>query len=167
MTRFALLLALVACGPEKNAHPTKAGTEFLHWELATSDRETIRAAKQTDVKSQTLDYTALLAGEEKLPFKVKVQLETATVTFEEAGKQVEHRAPVKLSLTVVDGNDFTLSNAKCGGPHYNMELPPGRDMILHCTAHAKKPRYDIGFTFYAYGDGRIDDGNPKMIKVYP
>jgi hypothetical protein len=169
MTRIALLLALVACGPEKNENPTKPGTVLLtwNWNLAEAERIAMRTAKQTDVKTQALDFEQAVDFDKKVPVKVKVALETATLTFEEKGKQVEHRAPMKVTITAVDANDFTLSNAKCMGPYYDMHLPPGRDMILHCIVKVRKPRYDVSLTFYAYGDNRIDDGNPKTFKVYP
>jgi hypothetical protein len=167
MTRIALLLALIACGSDKNDNPTKPGSVVLTWTLAESDRLSIRSAKQADAKSQELDFAEAVDVDKKVPVKVKVTLETATVTFEEDGKQVEHRAPVNVKITAVDANDFTLTNAKCMGPHYDMQLPPGRDMILHCTVRAKKPKYDLLLTVYAYGDGHIDNGNPKTIKVYP
>lgn len=155
------LLALAACASEKNDNPTKTGTVVLDWQLADSERVSIRTAKQTDSKTQILDYEDAVDFDKKLPVKVKVFVETATVTFEEDGKQVEHRAPVKVTVTAVDANDFTLANGRCRGPHYDMHLPPGRDMTLHCTVDAKKPRYDVDLTIYAYGDGRIDDGKRK------
>ncbi len=87
--------------------------------------------------------------------------------FDEDGKQVEHRSPVKVTITAIDAKDFTLTKAKCLGPHYDMNLPPGRDMVLHCIVRAQKPKYDVTLTVFAYGDGRIDDNNAKGIKVSP
>lgn len=165
MTRIALLLALVACGSDKNDNPTKPGSVVLSWDLNESDRLSIRTAKQTDAKSHELDVEQAVDFEKKFPIKVKVAFETATITFDEDGKQVEHRAPVKVKITAIDAKEFTLTNAKCMGPHFDMNLPPGRDMVLHCLVHAKKPKYDVRLTIFAYGDGRIDENNAKTIKV--
>lgn len=167
MTRHVLLLALAACGPGKNANPTKAGTVVLDWKLADSDRASIRTASLSDTKTQTIDYTTYVDPENKTSVKLKIVLETSTVRFGEEGAQREHRAPTKVTVSVIDANDFTLANGKCMGPHYDMGLPPGRDMILHCTLGADKPHWDVGVTFMAYGDGRLDDGIAKRVKVVP
>lgn len=161
MLRPALALALaLACTPGSDSEATKPGDTVLTWELASSDRESIRAATIREVKSIDLDFDGQVTpdGEE---VKVKVHLETATVEFVEDGATVTHAAPIKLSITAVDAAGFTLSASSCNGPHYTMDLPPAHDMTLHCYVKAKKPRYDVGFTIYAYGDGRIDDGRPK------
>ena len=163
MTKLApCLLLLAACSPS-NANPSPPGTNVLHWQLGDSDRTEIRTARQTDTKTTTLAYEAHPTDDTSI--KLNVTLDTATVTFGDPGKEVTHSAPTRLVLTVADAGDFTLSAPKCMGPHYDMALPPSRDMILHCTVKAKKPRYDVGFTIYAYGDGRIDDGVMKKRKL--
>jgi hypothetical protein len=166
MTKLALVSLLVLAACTKNPDATTPGTTVIAWQLADSDRSSIRAAKLTDVKTQTFTHDAHPTKDTTV--KVEVTLETATVTFEEDGKQVVHRAPTKLAVKAIDAGGFTLSKSKggCMGPHYDMNLPPSLDMILHCTISAKKPRYDVGFWLYAYGDNRIDDGNPKTIKVH-
>lgn len=160
----ALALAVLGCQPS-NPNPTAAGTTILSWELAQSDRETIRSAKLSETTVKDFDYEAHPTDDTTVV--VAVHLETATTVFTEAGEQVTHRTPVKLSLKLVGGADFTLGNGRCMGPHYKLAAPgeAPRDMILHCIVKAKKPRYDVSFTIYAYGDGTIDDGRPTKIKV--
>ena len=164
MNRVIWAVVLLAACKESNPNPTKAGATILTWQIGDSDRTTIRTAKLTDIKVADYDYDAVTADTK---VKLKVHLETATAVFVEDGKEVTHTAPTKLEVKVVDANDFTLSTktGACGGPHYDMALPPSRDMILTCRVIAKKPSYDVGFWLYAYGDGRIDDGNPKTVKV--
>jgi hypothetical protein len=162
-----VVLALVVVGCHRsNPNPTAPGTTVLAWELAQSDRETIRSAKLSESTSKDLDYVAHPTDDTTV--KVAIHLETATTVFSEAGEEVNHRAPVKLSVKLVDGADFTLGNGTCMGPHYKLAAPGAapRDMILHCIVKAKKPSYDVSFTIYAYGDGTIDDGRPTTIKVH-
>lgn len=163
------LLALFAVGAagcsKKNENPTAAGTSILAWELAQSERASIRTAKTSDVKVQEVDYTA--HPTEDTAVKVKVHLETATVVFEEDGKEVTHTAPIKLGLTLVDGADYTLDDGRCMGPNYKLAAPgeAPRDMLLHCTVNATKPNAQVNITIYAYGDGTINDGQPTTVKV--
>lgn len=160
LTLFTLFPLVFACSKDKSSDATQPGATVLSWELAKSDRDSIRAAKVSDTKALELEYEGSVSME-NIKVKVKVHLETATVEFEEDGKPVTHRAPVKLRVEAVDANGFTLSQGKCMGPHYTMDIPPARDMILHCVVEATKPRYDVSFTIYAHGDGHIDDGKAK------
>ncbi len=161
---FWVTLCLVGC-TKKNENPTPAGATILSWELSQSDRESMRSAKLADVKVQDLEYTAHPTDDSSV--KVKVHLETATVVFVEAGSENTHSSPTKLSLTLVDGADYTLDRGKCMGPHYKLAAPgeAPREMILHCIVKATKPNADVSFSFYAYGDGRIDDGLQSTQKV--
>ncbi len=156
-------LCLAGC-TKKNENPTAAGASILSWDLSQAERVSIRTAKTSDVKVQDVEYIATAGGD---PIKMKVHLETATVVFSEADAERTHASPIKLGVTVVDGADYTFSNAKCMGPDYKLAAPgeAPRDMILFCTVKAKKPNADVGFMIYAYGDGTIDDGNPKTQKV--
>ena len=81
MTRIALILALAACGSDKNANPTEPGSVVLSWDLTQSDRISIRTAKQTDVKSQELDVEQAVDFEKKIPVKVQSPRDRATVAF--------------------------------------------------------------------------------------
>lgn len=159
-----IAVALVACS-KKNENPTKAGASILAWELKDAERESIRAAKTSDAKVADVDYTAKLTDDSRV--KVKVHLETATVVFAEGGQEVTHASPIKLGVTLVDGADYTLAPGKCMGPDYKLAAPgeAPRDMILLCTVKATKPNTEASFMIYAYGDGTIDDGNPKTQKV--
>lgn len=154
-----LVTTLAACSSDANPDATKPGATVLEWELADSDRESLRAAKISEVAASQHAYQGVLSN--GVEVKVNVQLETATVEFEEDGKLVTHAAPVKLKIEAVDAAGFTLSLQRCMGPHYTMDLPPAHDMILHCYVKATKPRTDVSFVVYAYGDGHIDDGKPS------
>lgn len=158
-TLTLLALALAACSSDANPDATKPGATVLEWQLADSDRESIRAAKISDSKTSEHAFESEVTDGAKI--KVNVELETATVEFEEDGKVVTHAAPVKLKIEAVDAAGFTLSPLRCMGPHYTMDLPPAHDMILQCYVKVTKPRTDVSFVVYAYGDGHIDDGKPK------
>lgn len=151
------LAFLVACSSDANPEATKPGATVLEWELADSDRESVRAAKIGDVEVSEHAFDGEVSPE-GVKVKVNVHLETATVEFEEDGKLVTHAAPVRLKIEAVDAAGFTLSPLRCMGPHYTLDLPPAHDMILQCYVKATKPRWDVSFVVYAYGDGRIDDG---------
>ena len=161
---WVCLFAVVAC-TKSNANPTPAGTTVLDWKLALADREPMRAAKTTDVQAKDIEYLAHPTDDTTV--KLAIHLETATVAFEETGKQVTRRSPIALVVKVVDGDDFTIGNGKCGGPNYPLTAPGDvpNDMLMDCRFKATKPRFDVGFMIYAYSDGRIDDGIVKKTKV--
>ena len=163
-TLWVVLFAVTAC-TKHNSNPTPAGTVVLDWKLAQADREPIRAAKTTDVQTKDVEYIAHPTDDTNV--KLQVHLETATVAFEEAGSQVTHRAPIALVVKVVDGNDFTIGNGKCGGPNYQLAAPgeAPRDMLMDCRFKATKPSFDVGFMIFTYADGRIDDGVVTKTKV--
>lgn len=151
--------ALVACSSDANPDATKPGATVFEWQLADSDRASIVAAKISEVEAAQHFYEGVLPNGDKV--KVSARLETATVEFEEDGELVTHAAPVKLTLEAVDAAGYTLSLTRCMGPHYTMDLPPAHDMILQCYVKATKPRTDLSFVIYAYGDGRVDGGKPS------
>ena len=165
-TLWVCLLLVAACS-KNNPDATLVGTQILDWQLAQSDRETIRQAAASSVKAQDIDYVAHPTDDTEV--KLKVHLETATVKFEEGGRQVTHTAPIKLSVVVVDNGNFTLklSDRNCAGPHYQLAAPGDApdEMLMDCYFHAKKPNYDVGFFIFAYGAGKIDDGVMKKVKV--
>ena len=158
-TAIAASICLTALSCSKsNPNPTPNGTTVSSWELARSDRAAIRGARTSDAATKKLAYVAHPTDDTAV--ELALELETATVVFEEDGKEVTHAAPIKLRVDVVDNGDFTIGEGKCMGPHYALAAPgqAPRDMILHCVFKATKPSYDVSFTIYAYGDGRIDDG---------
>ena len=165
-TLLVCLLVVAACS-KNNPNATKPGTQILDWKLEQSDRETIRHAATSEVKVQDIDYVA--HPTEDTDIKLKIHLETATVTYQEAGQQEKHAAPIKLSIVVVDNGNFTVkeSTQKCSGPHYQLGAPgeAPHEMLMNCYFHATKPNYDVGFHIYAWGAGKIDDGAPKKTKV--
>ena len=165
-TLWVCLFVVAACS-KNNPDATPAGTQILDWKLEQSDREAIRHAATSDVKAQDIDYVAHPTDDTEI--KLKIHLETATVSYQEAGTEQKHTAPIKLSIVVVDNGNFTIkeSTRKCGGPHYQLAAPGELplEMLMDCTFHATKPRFDVGFMIYAWGSGKIDDGSPKTVKV--
>lgn len=155
---IASLCALVAGCSKSNPDATPNGTTVLSWTLDQSDRASIRSAKQSERSVKDIDYVAKPTDDTEI--KLAVHLETATVVFAEDEAEVTHTAPIKLEVKVSDNGDYTLHDGKCMGPNYELAAPgeAPRDMILHCVVKARKPGADVGFTLYAYGDGRIDDG---------
>jgi hypothetical protein len=157
-------LALVGC-TKKNENPTPAGTTILAWDRTQSERETIRSGTMSDAKTHDFEYTGYPIDD--VAVKVKVHLETATVVFTHDDKETIHTTPTKISLVLVDGADFTLHDGKCWGPHFKLGAPgeAPRDLILHCIVKATKPNASVSFSFYAYGNGTMDDGVMKKVKV--
>jgi hypothetical protein len=161
MKHFWLVALCLAGCTKKNENPTPSGANILAWDLSQAERESVRAAKTSDVNVQDIDYTA--HPTEDTSVKVKIHLETATIVFNEGGGERTHSSPIKIGMTLVDGADYTLDRGKCMGPHYKLAAPgeAPRDMILHCIVKATKPNAQVSFTIYAYGDGKIDDGVAK------
>ena len=156
MTRLAALMLLWLPACSKNPSPTAVGATVLDWKLSQSDRVSIRSAKRSEPSKKSVAFTAEPSKDTKVQLALDVEL--ATVTFEEDGQQTTHTAPVALSGKVVDGADFTLGPAACQGPHYQLAAPgqAPREMVLMCTLRAKKPNVDALITVTLYGDGRVE-----------
>jgi hypothetical protein len=163
-TTWLWLFAIVACS-KSNSNPTPAGATVLDWKLALADRPAMHAATTTDVQAKDIAYDAHPTDDTTV--KLQIHLETASVTFEETGVKVTRRSPIALVVKVVDGNDFTIGNGKCGGPNYPLTAPGDvpNEMLMDCRFKATKPRFEVGFMIYAYSDGHIDDGLMKKTKV--
>lgn len=152
-------LGLIACDKTTSSTPTAPGTTVMTWELAKADRVAIRTAKLGEVKSTTHEHVAKV-GDQTIA-KLKVHVDTAAVEFDEDGKKVSQTAPVKLRIEAVESNGFTLTPKDCKGPQYWDNVTEASPQVLRCSLNAKKPKHDLGFMIYVYGDGHIEDGIRK------
>jgi hypothetical protein len=137
----------------------------MEWDLAQSDRESIRDASTSNRKVFDVEHIGYPSKE--TPIKILVHLETATVVFPESGANVTRSAPVKMKLTSSDSNGFTLSGSHCLGPHYLMETKTPNQMLLLCTIRAVRTGRNVLVSFAAYADGSVDDGRPKKVDLRP
>ena len=143
--RLLIVVALAACG--RHPHPTPPGTKVLAWDISHSDRAALRSAAFSGLTPKDLALADADTG-----VRLALHLELARATYMEDGTAMALPVLVSLAATVTDANDFTLADARCEGPDYDLALPP-TTTILDCTLGATRPDADLRIFFQLDGSG--------------